>query len=292
MSVQAISARTKVCAVIGDPVEHSLSPQLHNAAFQARGLDFVYVACHVARGDAARAVAGVRALGLRGVSVTIPHKLDVIAHLDAIDETARLMGSVNTIVSERGVLTGYSTDGQGALRALAAEGVDPAGRRVLVLGSGGAARAIAFTLVGLSPRPRVRILGVEPGELAQLARDLREKAGAMLDADALTSESLAAAMREAEIVVHATPIGMTPKTEASLVPAALISARHAVFDVVYTPLTTRLLADAKAAGATVVPGIGMFVGQAAVQFELWTGVAAPVDVMTATVASALQGRSR
>jgi shikimate dehydrogenase len=288
VSVQEISAHTRVCAVIGDPVGHSLSPQIHNAAFKARALDFVYVAYHVARGDAARAVSGVRALGIRGLSVTIPHKLDVIAQLDAIDETARQMGSVNTIVNDHGVLTGYSTDGPGALRALAAEGVDPAGRRVLLLGSGGAARAIAFTLAGLSPRPRLRILGVEAQELAQLGRDVREKAGVTLDADALTPESLAAAMREAEIVVHATPIGMTPKTDASLVPSALITSRHAVLDVVYTPRVTKLLTDAKAAGAKVVPGIGMFVGQAAVQFELWTGVAAPVDVMTEAVLSALR----
>lgn len=289
MDVPGISARTRVCAVMGDPVEHSLSPQIHNAAFAACGLDFAYVAFHVARGDAAQALAGVRALGIRGLSVTIPHKLDVIAHLDKVDATARRMGSVNTIVNDAGALTGYSTDGPGALRALAAEGVDPAGKRVLILGSGGAARAVAFTLAELDPRPRMCILGVEAAELERLAADLRAHAGAVPEAATLAPERLAAAVKDADIVVHATPVGMTPRVEASLVPPGLIGPRHTVFDVVYTPRETRLLADAKAAGAKVVPGLGMFVGQAAVQFELWTGRPAPVDVMTRAALSALGG---
>jgi shikimate dehydrogenase len=284
-----ISARTRICAVMGDPVEHSLSPRIHNAAFAAAGLDFAYVAFHVTRGDAARAMAGVRALGIRGLSVTIPHKLDVIPLLDEVDAAARLIGSVNTIVNDAGALTGYSTDGPGALRALAAAGVDPAGKRVLMLGSGGAARAVAFALAALDPRPRLRILGVEAAELARLAADLRARAGADLEAAALAPESVAAGVKDADIILHATPVGMAPKTGASLVPPGLIGPRHTVFDAVYTPRETKLLADAKAAGAKIVPGLGMFVGQAAAQFELWTGRPAPVEVMTRAALSALGG---
>jgi shikimate dehydrogenase len=282
-----ISAKTQVCAVIGDPVGHSLSPQIHNAAFRALGLDFTYVALNVKRGAAGEAVRAVRALGLRGLSVTIPHKMDVIAHLDAVEEVAQHIGSVNTIVNEDGCLRGSSTDGPGALRALAADGVDPSGRRILMLGSGGAARALAFTLAALDPRPELRILGIDARELDTLAGDLRQRTELPLHADALSEATLAAGMEEAEIVIHATPVGMTPKTDASLVPPGLIRPDQVMFDVVYTPLQTRLLRDATNAGARTVPGLGMFVHQAAIQFELWTGAPAPVEVMTKTVLAAL-----
>jgi shikimate dehydrogenase len=284
-----ISARTQVCAVIGDPVGHSLSPQIHNAAFAALGLDFAYVAFHVKRGTAAAAMAGVRALGLRGLSVTIPHKVEIIPHLDEVDPVARAIGSVNTVVNDGGVLKGSSTDGPGALRALAAAGVDPAGRRVLLLGSGGAARALAFTLATLSPLPTLRILGVDRAELGKLTGDLAGKTKLPLKSAELQEATLAPAMAEAEIVIHATPIGMAPKADESLVPKKLIRPGQVVFDVVYTPLETRLLADAAAAGARVVPGLGMFVHQAAIQFELWTGQEAPVDLMARTVTGALSG---
>lgn len=286
-----ISASTRLCAVIGDPVGHSMSPQIHNAAFQAVGLDLVYVAFHVKKGDVRRAMDGVRALGVRGLSVTIPHKLDIIACLDEVDPVARNIGSVNTVVHRQGQLLGSSTDGPGALRALAAEGVDPSGRRVLLLGSGGAARAIAFTLGTLDPAPQLEILGVVPAELETLAADLRNKTPLAVTTRPLDERALAEALAAAEVIIHATPIGMTPKTDASIIPADQIRPTHVVFDVVYTPLETRLLRDAKAAGAKAVPGIGMFVQQAAIQFEMWTGRDAPIDVMTQTVREALEKTS-
>jgi len=283
-----ISASTGLCAVIGDPVGHSMSPQIHNAAFQAVGVDLVYVAFHVQKGDVRRALDGVRALGIRGLSVTIPHKLDIIACLDEVDPVARNIGSVNTVVHRQGQLQGYSTDGPGALRALAAEGVDPSGRRVLLLGSGGAARAIAFTLGTLDPSPQLEILGVVPAELETLGADLRSKTPMAVTTRSLDAGALTEALAAAEVIIHATPIGMTPKTEASIVPADQIRPTHVVFDVVYTPLETKLLRDAKAAGAKAVPGIGMFVQQAAIQFEMWTDRDAPIDVMTQTVREALE----
>jgi shikimate dehydrogenase len=282
-----ISARTKVCAVIADPVEHSLSPQLHNAAFAACGLDFVYTAFHVRRGNVEDALRGVRALGIRGLSVTIPHKVDIIAHLDEVEEVARNTGSVNTVVNEDGRLLGYSTDGPGALRALKAAKVDPGGRRVLLLGSGGAARAIAFALAALDPAPSLHLVGVEEEELRILARDLGAKTPLEPESELLTSEVLARAAAAADIVVHATPVGMAPKVDESLLERDCLRAGQAVFDAVYTPFETKLLREAKAAGATTVAGLGMFVHQAAIQFELWTGRDAPVEVMTETVRKAL-----
>lgn len=298
-----ISASTRVCAVIGDPVHHSLSPQIHNAAFRALDLDFVYVAYHVPRGRAVEALRAVRALGIRGLSVTIPHKLDVIAGLDEIDDVARGVGSVNTVIHDdghddrhdgdtrtEGRLSGISTDGPGALRALAAAGVDPAGRAVLLLGSGGAARAVAFSLAMLAPQPRLEILGVDARERQTLANDLAA-AGCQVPHADLGAAALEAAMARAEIVVHATPVGMHPRVDQSVVPAGLIRDDQVVFDVVYTPHRTKLLADAEAAGAQTVPGLGMFVHQAAIQFERWTGRDAPVDVMEAAVREALRERT-
>lgn len=282
-----ISATTQLCAVIGDPVEHSLSPQLHNAAFQAHGLNMVYTAFHVKRGDTRRAMDGLRALGIRGLSVTIPHKVDIIPHLDEVAEVALNIGSVNTVVNDEGYLRGYSTDGMGAVRALNAGCVDPAGKRILVIGSGGASRAIVFTLATLSPLPELTILGIDEPELRGLAADVAERTTLVPSASLLSGKSLVEAMGWAEIVIHTTPIGMTPKVDATVVPKELIEPRHVVFDVVYTPLQTRLLREARSVGATCVPGIGMFVHQAAIQFELWTGVEAPVDLMTDTVLSAL-----
>lgn len=282
-----ITAKTQICAVIGDPVEHSLSPLIHNAAFEALGLDFAYVAFHVKRGRAGDAMSAVRALGIRGLSVTIPHKVDVIPYLDSIDPVAEGIGSVNTVVHEAGRLLGYSSDGLGAIRALEEAGVRPQGKAILILGSGGAARAIAFALSALEPAPSLRILGIERPELERLAADLGSRTRVRVSASDLSPATLSSAMAEAEIVIHATPVGMAPKTEESLVPPELIRKGQVVFDIVYTPLETKLLREARSAGATAVAGLGMFVHQAAVQFELWTGRAAPVDLMRRVVLQAL-----
>jgi shikimate dehydrogenase len=214
--------------------------------------------------------------------------VDVVPWLDEIDQVASNIGSINTVVNRAGRLLGYSTDGPGALRALEAEGVDPRGRHIVIVGTGGAARAVAFTLATLEPPPRLEILGIVAAEMDRLGTDLQAKTSIAVTTRALSDESLARALARAELVVHATPVGMTPEVDRSVIPADQIRPAHVVFDVVYTPLETRLLKDARAAGARVVPGLGMFVQQAAIQFELWTGVAAPLDVMTETVKAALE----
>jgi len=284
-----VSARTRLCAVIGDPVEHSLSPQIHNAAFRAAGVDLVYTAFHVRTGDLPRALDGVRALGIRGLSVTIPHKMDILPLLDEIEPSAAHVGSVNTVVNDDGRLKGFSSDGTGAVRAFQSLGVDPSGRNVLLLGSGGAARAIAFALAGLRPKPRLTILGIVDSEVGRLASDLSTKGGMRVRSDRPTPSVLARGVREAEIIVHATPVGMAPNVSESLVPEGLLRSDQVVFDAVYTPLRTRLLEIAERAGARTIPGLGMFVHQAAVQFELWTGRPAPVEVMNDVVVRSLAG---
>lgn len=277
-----IDAKTKVCAVIGNPVEHSLSPAIHNAAFEALGLDYVYVAFAVE--DIAAAIAGMRALGnFRGLSVTIPHKVTIMEHLDEIDEVARNIGSVNTVLKDGDVLKGSSSDGPGALKALRDYGADPAGKRVLVLGSGGAARAITFTLATMENPPSISLLGVIPDELDGLVRDLKDKTSASVEGRSLDDDSLREGADGADVIIHCTPIGMHPKTEDTLVPKELLRPEHVVFDIVYTPRETRLLREARSVGCKTIPGLEMFVNQAVVQFELWTGRDAPVDVMRKVV---------
>lgn len=277
--MQQITARTGVCAVIGHPIGHSLSPELHNAAFQALGLPFVYVAHDVQPGQVARALEGIRALGYRGLSVTIPHKVEAMGCVDEVDATARGIGCINTVVNDGGRLLGYNSDGRGALNALREAGADPRDQRVLLLGSGGAARALAITLVCEATPARLAILGVVDDEVERLADDARQRSAAEIVSERLTDDALAREIELADVLLHCTPIGMHPEEGVSLVPAALWHARLAVFDAVYNPRRTRLLREAAAAGCRVIEGLEMFLGQAYVQFELWTGKPAPREVM-------------
>jgi shikimate dehydrogenase len=273
-----IDAKTRLCALIGNPVEHSLSPAIHNAAFQHLGLNFVYVAFRV--DDVEGAVRGIRALtGIRGASVTIPHKVAVVPYLDTIDPTARNIGAVNTIVSDQGTLTGYNTDASGSLAALRASGQALDGARVLILGSGGAARAIAFALCMEAKIAALTILAVIDQERDALVRDLREKTGASVSGSQLTPETLGRHIPEARILVHCTPVGMSPNAGETCVPDHLLKPHLTVMDIVYNPLETRLLTEARQAGCRTVRGIEMFLHQAAGQFELWTQQPAPVGVM-------------
>ncbi|MCP9438639.1 MAG: shikimate dehydrogenase [Nitrospira sp.] len=279
-----IGTHTRFCGVIGNPVEHSLSPAIHNAAFRSLGIDCVYLAWKVERiGDAIR---GLRALGnFRGASVTIPHKVSAMPFLDEIEPTAGRIGAINTIVAEEGRLIGYNTDATGALRALRDGGVALAGRRIVMLGSGGAARAIAFALAAESGAEKLVILGVDDAERTALADDLRSKTAFPVDDDTLDESTLRRVVPEAHVLIHCTPLGMFPKADTSCVPASLLHAGLAVMDIVYNPKVTRLLTDARRAGCLTIPGLEMFLHQAVAQFELWTNRQAPVDVMRAVLES-------
>ena len=272
-----IDAKTKLCGLLGNPVEHSLSPAIHNGAFQKLGLNFVYLAFRVE--DLGSAMAGIRALGnLRGFSVTIPHKVAVIPYLDEVETTAKHIGSVNTIVIENGRLIGYNTDASGALRAFTNAGVPLTGRHVLMLGSGGAARAIAFAL-GTAHVGRLTILGIDEGERDGLIRDLQAKTELTITGGALDEKTLRQVVPHAQVLLHCTPVGMSPRSEQSCVPPTVFSPGLTVMDIVYNPLETKLLKEAKAAGCRVIRGLEMFLNQAVAQFELWTGQTAPADVM-------------
>ncbi|MDE0146280.1 MAG: shikimate dehydrogenase [Nitrospira sp.] len=273
-----INTDTQLCGVLGHPVKHSLSPAIHNAAFQHLGLNYVYLAFPVE--DVPHAIHGIRALGnLRGFSVTIPHKVSVMAHLDTIEPTARHIGAVNTIVKEEQTLSGYNTDASGALLALQHASVALDGKHVVMIGSGGAARAIAFGLALETPINKLTILGVEEDERQTLARNLHEGTTLHVEDHPLNADTLEPALDQAQVLIHCTPVGMDPHVDQTCVPQQFFHPDLTVMDIVYNPLETRLLKEARNAGSPTIRGLEMFLHQAVAQFELWTGQPAPVPVM-------------
>ena len=279
-----INTATQFCGVIGNPIEHSLSPAIHNAAFQKLALNFVYLAWKVDRiGDAVR---GLRALGnFRGASVTIPHKVAVLPFLDEVDTTARHIGAVNTIVAEEGQLLGMNTDATGALRALKEGNAPLKGASVVIVGSGGAARAIAFALAAEAQVRRLHLLGIEVDERRNLATDLRDKTGVSVEEEDLDERRLENVLPEARVLIHCTPVGMAPKIGRSCIPPKFLHRELIVMDVVYNPRETQLLIDARTAGCRTISGLEMFLYQAVAQFERWTGRSAPIQVMRAVLES-------
>lgn len=273
-----LSARSEVVAVIGDPIRHSLSPIIHNAGFMAAGLDWVAVAFAVAEGNAAEAVAGVRALGLRGLSVTMPHKRAVIDHLDELTDTARRLDAVNCIVARDGVLVGDNTDSAGFMAGLRADlDFEVAGRRCVVLGAGGAARAVVLALASAGAETVTVVARREAAALD--VATLAGPVGAVGDVSVV---------RGADLVVNATPVGMVGGPPGSPLPAGLVGSDQVVVDLVYRPSTTQLMEQARSAGAATANGVSMLVHQAATAFQVWTQTAAPIEAMRAAAASSVQ----
>lgn len=262
------SGSTRVAGVIGDPVRHSLSPAIHNAAFEALGLDWVFVAFPVTPDAADAAVRAVTTLGLGGLSVTMPHKAAAARVCDRLTDSATELGAVNTVVPTANGLLGASTDGEGFLRALEDEGLDAVGAKVVVIGAGGAARAIVHALGAAGASVTVAARRRDPAhEAARLAPGGRDVA----------LDDVVEVLGEAGMIVNATPVGMRDEDPPFRIDA--LGPKHVVVDAVYHPPETPLLAAARERGARAVNGLGMLVHQAAIAFELWTGRVPPVDVM-------------
>jgi shikimate dehydrogenase len=281
-----ITGKTRVCGVIGDPIEHTLSPIMHNAAFEALNLDYVFLAFKVKPPEVANAVAGMRALNIRGLNVTMPHKSTVMNFLDRIDLSAQIIKSVNTILNKESTLFGFNTDGAGALKALRENGVEPKGKKVLLLGAGGAARAIAYTMAKEADELAVLNRTVKPAK--ELARLLEKTANKKIAAGSLAPAEIQHNIQDADILINATSVGMKPKLDESPVPPKFLRRNLAVMDIVYNPLETKLAKDAQAAGAKVVSGVEMLIFQGAASFEIWTGKSAPFEVMRKAVLNHLQ----
>ncbi len=259
-----IDGTTKIYGILGRPVAHSLSPAMHNAAFRKLGLNAVYVAFPVI--DLPQAVAGLRGLNISGVSVTIPFKEEIIPLLDATDSRAARMGAVNTVINREGRLLGCNTDWLGAVAALK-EKTAIADEHFLILGAGGASRAIVFGI--LEEGGRVSLTDIDSGRALALAREF--------GVAALAPDDLSQC--QAKILINATPVGMAPKVDDTPIDPELLSRFTLVMDIVYRPLKTMLLKEAEIRGCRTIDGLSMLIHQGAAQFELWTDQKAPLEVM-------------
>jgi shikimate dehydrogenase len=273
---------TQAAGVIGDPIRHSLSPVLHNAAFAALDLDWVFLAFPVARGDTSQAMAGVRSLGLSGLSVTMPHKAAVAELVDGRSPVVERLGAANAVVRRGRELEGHSTDGDGFLDSLRTDAsFDPAGATAVVFGAGGAARAVVLALSGAGAK-QVTVVA-RRAERADSAARLAGRAG---------RAGAATAAGDADLVVNATPVGMDGGPAGVVLDASLLGPDQLVADLVYQPTVTPLLGEAAKRGARTLGGIGMLVHQAARAFSLWTGVDPPVAVMRRAALRALAGEGQ
>lgn len=287
-------AQTQLVGLIGWPVEHSLSPAMHNAAFRAVGVNWHYVPLPVQPGEVEAAVRGLAALGFRGANVTVPHKRSVWTLLDTVTPLAQELGAVNTLVVRRGTesraaIEGHNTDCEGFVGALRQSGIPPAEiRHAVVVGAGGAARAVVLGLVRAGSKVVLLNRGLERARA--LASELGRYAdgGTILRATGLTVDALVDAVRQADLLVNATPVGMWPRIDVSIWPDSVpLPTGLTVLDLVYNPLETKLLQQAQMSGARGIDGLGMLIAQGARAFELWTGLEPPVDVMRAACETAL-----
>jgi len=284
-----IGGGTRVCAVIGDPIEHSLSPPIHNAAFRSLDMDFVYVAFRVRRRELARAIGGISALGIAGLNVTRPHKTSVIHFLDTIENTAREIGAVNTIARSGRGLRGYNTDGRASLEILQKLGGSLSGTKAAILGAGGAARAIAYYLSNTAES--ISILNRTRAKGSSLASEITRWSGNRCRSCQLTKANLRKEASESDILINTLPVHAFPRFARTLIRERLVRPGMIIFDANYDHKSS-FLADAESAGARVSDGLDMLVSQAALSFELWTGRRPPIDVMYKAALKAKQARMR
>ena len=271
-----INANATVCCLIGDPVEHSLSPIVHNRGYEVSGLNFIYVAFRVK--NVKLAIDSIRELGIRGVSVTMPHKVSAMKYIDAVDDTVQEIGAINTIVNNNSVLSGFNTDYGAALKAIE-EKATIKGKKAVLLGGGGVGLAIATGL----KRNGADLIIID--KITEKAEELARLVGA----ESFGGLEQLPEIGSADILINATPVGMWPRINESVVPRELLHQKLTVFEVIYHPRETRLITEAKEAGCTIIYGYKMFLYQAATQFELFTGHQAPLPDMEQALIKALEG---
>lgn len=285
--MQTIRGSTRLLALLGHPVAHSLSPAMHNAAIEGHGLDLAYVPLDVPPDALPAAVAGLRAMNFLGANVTLPHKQAVLPLLDDVSEISRRMGAANTIVNRDGRLFGTTTDPEGFLSAFRAAGHDFDGKTVALLGNGGAARTIAFALATMTRVRRVALVARAPGKSSSLIAEIKAAVPAC-DLVSVPLETYPDARKEYDIVVNATPIGMHPRVDASPLGGDALDPGQIVYDIVYNPEETALLRAARARGCATVGGLGMLIHQGLASFELWTGIRPDPATFLAGIRAAAQ----
>lgn len=262
-----ISARSSLCLIVGDPVSHSLSPAMHNAAYAAARLPFVMAGAHVRAEGLPDAITGMRALGIRGLAVTMPHKVAIMELLDEVDPVAARIGAVNTVVNENGKLTGYNTDWLGILHPLE-QRTSLEGKKVALLGAGGAAQAALYACSTKGATVTIFNRSIDKAE------SIAERFGASVLPLEKTEE-----LSAFDIIINTTSVGMAPDVDASPVPESALAKGQIVFETIYAPITTKLLRISERIGANTIPGLDMFLEQGVAQFHLHTGVKAPREEM-------------
>ncbi|MGF7118105.1 shikimate dehydrogenase [Methanobacterium oryzae] len=271
-----ITGKTNVVGVIGDPVEHSMSPLMHNAAFKYLNLDYIYVPFKVGSNELKSAIDGAKALNIKGLNVTIPHKTEVIKYLDSLDKSAELIGAVNTVKFNDNHTTGHNTDGIGAVKAIE-EISSVKNKKIIILGAGGASRAVSFQIL-IDGAKELVIANRTPENALELQNDLTEKLNADVKCVDL-EEGLQNELLDADILINTTPIGMYPNVnQEPLLKAGMMHENLIVNDLVYNPLKTGLLKEAEKAGAKTISGIKMLIYQGMESFRIWSGVNPPLEV--------------
>jgi shikimate dehydrogenase len=252
---------------------------MHNAAFRELGLNYLYVPFRVKKEELGKAIDGMRALNIRGLNITIPHKVAVIPLLDELDPLAEKIGAVNTIVNNDGVLRGYNTDASGLLQSMWTKGIEPRDKNIVIIGAGGASRAVTFILADKKARlvilNRIQELDWAKELASRITQTFRQK----IEALELNRENLAKVLTKADILLNATNAGMSPNTEETPVDADLLRPELVVYDIVYNPSKTRLLREAEMINAKTIGGLDMLTWQGALAFQMWTGRKAPVELI-------------
>lgn len=272
--------------VMGDPIIQSKSPIMHEAALKALGIPGAYVPLHILPENLENAVQAIRTLGFRGVNVTIPHKVAVMAHVDLLDESAVAVGAVNTIVNNNGILTGYNTDGIGYVRSLKAEAIsDLSDKKIMVIGAGGAARGIVAALLQEKPSS-ILIANRSADKARDLAADCQGKGNVI----GISMDEVEEMLDGVDVLINTTSVGMYPHMDETPIDPGLLRAGMVVSDLIYNPLHTRLLLEGLERGCTIHGGLGMFVYQGAYALEYWTGQPAPTEIMRQTILHCLGGK--
>ncbi len=285
-----INPETQIVGVFGYPVKHSASPAMHNAAFSSSGLNYIYLSFEVKPEEIEKALKALPVLGIKGVNLTIPHKEIAMPYMDNISEEALNVGAVNTVKVDSGVLSGYNTDVEGFLNPLSEKGWQPEGRKAVVLGAGGAARAVVFALLS-SAVSEIVVANRNLERAGRLSTDMQSRFPAARVAPASIFDSLLfREISDSSLLVNATPLGM--KGEMPLGKTDCIHPGLIVYDLVYNPNATPLLEESGKRGADTIGGLGMLVYQGAASFRIWTSVDAPVEIMKNACEQALFGRGK
>ena len=278
-----IDVNTKLVGLLGNPLGHSFSPDMHNKAFQTLGLNFFYLPIEVTPADLKEVALGIVKMNFGGYNVTIPHKISIMEHLDHIHELAAVIGAVNVVTIKDGRTTGYNTDGEGFVRSLEAEaGISVNGKRHLIVGCGGAARAIAMTMA-FNGAKKILLSNRTEQKAHDLAGEINDRVRPCCDVVGKEPAEMKSAFEQADVVINATSVGMHPDENRLPLDTGLLRESQVVSDIVYNPVKTELLKRAEEKGCKIVTGLGMLVYQGVEGFKLWTGVAPPVDEMFAVV---------